>query len=293
MRLHDADSPVSRSGSPSIKVLMYHRVVTDRELSDRYWFCVHAEDFAKQLALLDHWGISTITFEDYRLFLRGELDLPPKAVILTFDDGYQDTYTTAFPLLQERGMKAVVFVIGERKIRTNIWDERIGLPSAPLMEDHQILELRQAGFEIGSHTMTHSDLLSLTEDNAWKEISRSRMLLEILLNDSVQTFSYPFGLANTNVKRMVENAGYDLACAGEVGAAVFGADPYEIKRIKIGSSTRRLGFAFRMLTPFEYLTSAYSKGRRLLGANGNGKHEPSTPAIARKKQKPINAEPQP
>lgn len=261
------------NGSSHIKVLMYHRIVTDRNLSDRYWFCVHADDFYRQLELLERWGFSAITFEDYRLFLRGELDLPRKAVILTFDDGYLDTYEVAFQAVKQFQMKGVVFALGERKIRSNVWDEQIGLPSAPLMEGHHLLEMHMEGFEIGAHTMTHRELISLPEDAVWQEVTRSRMLLEILLNDKVLTFSYPFGSANPGVKRLVANAGYDLACAGEAGAAAFGADPYEIKRIKISNTTGTIGLALRVLTPFEYLTSAYTKGRALFGkGEGNGVH---------------------
>ena len=274
-------------GPLSVKVLMYHRVVADRTLSDRYWFCVHVDDFRRQLELLEQWGFSSITFEDYRLFLRGDLDLPPKTVILTFDDGYLDTYTNAFPLVQEFRMKAVVFALGERKIRTNVWDELKGYPSAPLMEGHQLLEMHLAGWEIGSHTLAHHDLSQLSGDGLWKEVSRSRMLLEILLNDKVLTFSYPFGIASPRAKEMVASAGYDLACAGEAGVAAFGADPLEIKRIKISNSTGSLGLAFRVLLPFEYLTSAYAFGRTLL-FGGNGKNGPAPRNGHKKETKTIS-----
>lgn len=260
------------NGELNIKVLMYHRIVTDRALSDRHWFCVHVNDFERQLGLLDRWGFSAITFEDYRLYRRGELDLPRRSVILTFDDGYLDTYEVAFPVMKKFRMKGVVFALGERRIRTNVWDEHIGLPSAPLMEGHHLVELHMEGFEIGAHTMTHADLMSLTEDAVWKEVTRSRMLLEILLNDRVLTFSYPFGSTDGRIKSIVANAGYDFACAGEAGPAVFGADPLEIKRIKISNSTGTIGLALRVLAPFEYLTAAYTKGRSLFGNGKNGHH---------------------
>src|SRR3989442_11286266 len=143
---------------------MYHRIVVKKSLSHDHWTCVHIDDFRRQLGLLDRWRFTPITFQDYRLFLQGELSLPRKPVILTFDDGYLDTYTTAFPLLQEFGVKAVVFVLADRRIRTNFWDRHFNLPHAALMERHHVIEMHEAGWEIGSHSLSHADLTQLPED---------------------------------------------------------------------------------------------------------------------------------
>src|ERR1051325_2195833 len=105
-------------GEPAnIKVFMYHRIVDDARLSDSQWTCLHIKDFRKHLELIDRWGFTTVTFNDYRLFLMGELNLPKKPIILTFDDGYLETYRLAYPALQEFGMKAVVFVIADQSIK--------------------------------------------------------------------------------------------------------------------------------------------------------------------------------
>ncbi|HEY6193299.1 MAG TPA: polysaccharide deacetylase family protein [Bacteroidota bacterium] len=240
-------------GNPRmIKVLMYHRIVEEKSLSEAYWTCVHVREFQKQLELLDRWGFTPITFNDYSLFLQGELNLPRKPVILTFDDGYRDTYDVALPLLQEFGAKAVVFVLGYQGAATNFWDRSESLPEVALMDRRQIVELHQAGFEIGSHSLNHTKLTALTDYDAWQEISRSRILLEILLNSPVRSFSYPYGSLNPYVKEMVEHAGYDIACGVSTGPANFGEDPYEIRRITILNTTTTSGFALRLLTPFQY-----------------------------------------
>src|SRR5260221_5521386 len=106
--------------SRKIKVLMYHRVVDDERLARAHWMCTHIRDFRNQLRLLDRLGFTTITFDDYRLHLQGEVNLPRRPVILTFDDGYLDTYEAAFPALRESGMKAVVFVVADQQIMYNI-----------------------------------------------------------------------------------------------------------------------------------------------------------------------------
>jgi peptidoglycan/xylan/chitin deacetylase (PgdA/CDA1 family) len=242
---------VNDEGSPRvIKVLMYHRIVDTEQLSRTHWTCVHTQEFRRHLQLLDHWGFTAITFDDYRLYLAGELNLPRKPVILTFDDGYLDVYKNAFPILKEFGMKAVVFVLGNREIKKNFWDEPLGLPTASLMGEQEILELHAAGFEIGSHTMNHAALTMLSEEEAWEEISRSRMVLEILVNSSVRTFCYPYGNVNGSIKKMVEDAGYTVACSVYTGPATFGIEPFETRRITIPGALGTIGFGIRLSAPY-------------------------------------------
>jgi peptidoglycan/xylan/chitin deacetylase (PgdA/CDA1 family) len=254
-----------------IKVLMYHRIVDDRRVSEKHWTAVHVQDFRRQLELLDQWGFTPITFRDYRLFLEGRLDLPKKPIILSFDDGYLDTYELALPVMLDMGFKAVIFVLGEKKIKSNYWDRHLEIPDAPLMVGRQIVELHEAGFEIGSHSLTHPKLPELAEDELWEQVCRSRILLEILLDSPVHTFSYPYGLLNPAVKEAVKNAGYRFACAVGSGPAVFGDDHFEIRRITVLGRTTTAGFALRLLTPFQY----YEWTRRKAGDAFRGTFKPS------------------
>jgi peptidoglycan/xylan/chitin deacetylase (PgdA/CDA1 family) len=248
---------------------MYHRVIDDKEAHCRHWTCVHARDFSRQLASLERLGFAAITFEDYRLYLAGELNLPRKPVILTFDGGYMDTYENAFPLLQEYGMKAVVFTIGNRHIKTNVWGQALGMPTGLLMESQQLIEMHAAGFEIGAQSMNHTRLTALSGEEAWEEISRSRMLLEIMLNAPVRSFAYPYGHASRAIKRMVKDAGYSHACSALTGPAAFCADPYEIRRIAIRGATGLVGFEMRMLIPFQdYEWLRWKMSRTYSGLDG-------------------------
>jgi peptidoglycan/xylan/chitin deacetylase (PgdA/CDA1 family) len=237
-----------------IKVLMYHRVVSDREMAESYPFCVHKDEFKKHLEVIDHLGYTPVTFNDYKLFTEGEIELPKKPVIITFDDGYQDTYTNAYPLLLEYGMRAVIFVMGDRSLETNVWDQSDNeIPVALLMNNDQIRELHAKGFEIGAHTMKHDDLQQLSGEDIYKELKGTKMILESLLDSPVQSLSYPFGSVNTQVKRLAQDAGYDFACSVYSGPAQFGDDPYEIRRLTIYNSTTLPGFIMRLKTPFEYV----------------------------------------
>jgi peptidoglycan/xylan/chitin deacetylase (PgdA/CDA1 family) len=248
-----------------IKVLMYHRITDDRRIaaSAKDW-CVGSSAFRRHLELLDWLGFTAITFNDYRLHLAGELNLPKKPVILSFDDGYEDTFEIAFPLLEEFGMKGVVFVLGDRTIASNAWDLPEGLANIRLMSDKQILEMHSAGHEIGSHSMSHPRLTQLPRSSAWDEISRSRILLEMLLNAPIKSFAYPYGLVNQTLKNMVADAGYSLACSTYTGPGKFGVDLFELRRMSVTGSVRSFGFCIRMLTPYTRYEWLKRKVKQLL-----------------------------
>lgn len=218
-----------------IRVLMYHNIPAQKPAQVGPSFAVQASSFRRQLELLERWGYTSITFEDLHLCLAGELVLPKKPVIMTFDDAYADVYEVAFPMLREFGMKAVVFVLADRSIRKNVWDNDYGAVY-PLVTDEQILEMKAAGFEIGSHTINHPRLTSLVEKDAREEIARSRILLEILLNAPVHSISYPFGIVNERLKQMTVEAGYLIGCGSWSGPALFGRDLFEIRRILVADT---------------------------------------------------------
>lgn len=244
------------------KVLMYHRIVDTEQHSGSEFTCLHVDEFRRQLELLDRFHYTPITFEDYRLFQEGRLQLPQKPVILTFDDGYLDTYRLAYPLLKEYGMKAVVFVLGDRSIRKNRWDlGKGGFSEASLMTDNHILELYNSGFEIGSHTLSHSNLNELSPDECFREVHKPKIILEALLGGPIQSFSYPYGVVNPGIKKQIYRAGYRFACSVYSGPAQFGLDPLEIRRITVSNSISTIGFVARLVAPYEYLEWIWWKSR--------------------------------
>jgi peptidoglycan/xylan/chitin deacetylase (PgdA/CDA1 family) len=166
----------------------------------------------------------------------------------------------------------VYFVLGDRKIKTSVWDTYSCGTTLPLMNDEQILELHEAGFEIGSHSMAHGNLPSLKREQAWEEISRSRMSLEILLNAPVRNFAYPYGMVNQTIKEMVKDAGYTFGCATYTGPPQFGSDRYEFRRILIPGKIGIIGFALRVRIPYQYYTFAIWKYRNALLSKTNSEN---------------------
>lgn len=242
----------------NIKVLMYHRVLKQKPEKDTKWHYVTMDNFEKQMKLLDKLGYTTVTFADYVLFREGKLTLPKKSIILTFDDGYQDIYDNALPIMQKYNIRAVLFVMGNRRLRSAEWDQKEGEDPCYLMSDDQIKETDSLGFEIGAHSMNHLNLINLSSEELKYEIMRSKSKIESILEKPVYTFSYPYGSVDKRVQEVALNSGYEFACGVYTGPASFVQNTHDIRRIAIKENTGILVFFIRVVTPFQYLQFYYS-----------------------------------
>lgn len=246
-----------------LKVLMYHRIVDDKDLADKSRLCVHTGVFRNHLAMLTKLGFTPVTFRDIKLFMDGEIRLPKKPVVITFDDGYLDTYNKARPLLIEFGMRAVIFVLGDRNLIDNVWDKpNSNVPVAPLMRDYHIKELHEKGFEIGAHSVNHSDLRKKTWKEVYSEVKKSKLILESILGSPVLSFAYPYGSVNSKVKQITKECGFYFACSVYSGPATFGKDLFEIRRLTITNSATAGNFFLRLKTPYEYAEWLWWKIKR-------------------------------
>lgn len=111
--------------------------------------------------------IQTLTFRDLKAIIEGRRKQPEKAVILAFDDGHLDHYTNAYPILKKHGAKAVFFIISGKPDQDSKFANR-----------DQVKELADAGFEIGSHSVSHLNLTSLGNTQLIEELSGSKAKLE-------------------------------------------------------------------------------------------------------------------
>ncbi|MEX0721754.1 MAG: polysaccharide deacetylase family protein [Balneolaceae bacterium] len=245
----------------NIKILMYHRVIKSGEQNNATFYDVREEDFRQQLQILDSFNFTPITFEDYNLYLDGKLTLPKKPIILTFDDGHTDMKETALPVLREFGMKAVVFVLGNRKMKYAEWDQKKKNGKTRLMSDDQILDIRAEGFEIGAHSMTHPTLPNLTTDELKGEVLGAKYAIEDLLGEEVSSFAYPFGRVNKKVQSTVAESGYKFGCGVYTGPPRFGDNDYDIRRLAITYNINTVRFLLRLLTPYQYVEWMYGKLR--------------------------------
>jgi peptidoglycan/xylan/chitin deacetylase (PgdA/CDA1 family) len=200
-------------------------VVTDERDFVRRAMSIRPDVFERQLVYLREKGYTFITLDELSAAAANQGALPEKPIILTFDDGYRDFYTEAWPILERHQIKATVFVVANF----------IG-KDANYMDEPQIQELVSSGLvEIGSHTLSHRYLTSMETTEAEKEIGESKRLLEERFGVAVNHFAYPGGYNNADLAQVVAAAGYSTAVGTQKGEATNGSDLYHLPRLRVGN----------------------------------------------------------
>jgi peptidoglycan/xylan/chitin deacetylase (PgdA/CDA1 family) len=190
--------PPATALSGLVPILMYHYIRTVDPASDPigYALSVTPELFEQQMAWLHDQGYTPMRMDVLARCLGGEPVCPARPVALTFDDGYEDAFSAALPVLQRYGFSATFYIIS-------------GLVGhAGYMTWEQLAGLRDAGMAIGAHTIDHLDLTSLDPTESNRQIVESKADLERALGISVQSFCYPTGLYNATIIEQVRAAGF-------------------------------------------------------------------------------------
>ncbi|MBI4530271.1 MAG: polysaccharide deacetylase family protein [Candidatus Latescibacteria bacterium] len=200
--------PQSVIDSPPI--LTYHKVERRPELGITW---ISPERFERHIRFLQEFGYATIHLREAAALLRGGTVLPPSIIAITFDDGYQGILDSALPVLQQCGFTATVFVVTGYVGRMNTWDVNLGWRAFPHLDWEGLGRLLDADVEVGSHTVSHRDLTTLSCDQASEEIEGSREELRRRLGVQADILSYPFGRYNDAIIALTKRAGYAAACS--------------------------------------------------------------------------------
>ena len=167
--------------------------------------------FRRQMSYLKKQGFVFYTASELIQYFQQQGEFPPKGIALTFDDGWKDNYTNAFPVLKQLGIKATIFIIpssiGQVFSGATAEGEQ---PHAHLSRD-EILEMARHGIEFGSHTMNHRLLNKISETEVRSEVEDAKREIESLLQKPCLTFAYPAGLFSEPAQRAVEQAGHIAA----------------------------------------------------------------------------------
>ncbi|MBA3867213.1 MAG: glycosyltransferase [Solirubrobacterales bacterium] len=217
-------------------VLAYHAIADlrgDRLLAP---YGVPAPLFGRQLDALLAAGWSFVDLEAVVAALGGERPLPEKAVLLTFDDAYEDLRDAALPELERRGIPAVAFAVADRVGDTNSWDEAIGGASIGLLDAEGLREIAARGVEVGSHGMTHTSLAGLGAERLEQEVAGSARRLESMGLPRPRSFSFPYGESDPEAEAAVEAAGCRVSFTVTPGLVGFGSDRHALPRIQIGAA---------------------------------------------------------
>jgi len=225
----EAVGPVSTAPMASqltlrVPILMYHYIRVNPNPVDRIGagLSVNPDLFGRQMAYLAEAGFTPVTLADvYAAWTVGG-PLPPKPVVLTFDDGYRDFFTAAYPVLKARGFRATVYVIVDFLDRPAYltWEMLSTLVSEGLVT-------------VGSHTLTHPDLTTVTPDRARREIFLSKQRLEERLGVAVADFAYPAGRYNPTVAGLVDAAGYQTAVTTRPGNILRLEQRFTLPRVRV------------------------------------------------------------
>lgn len=159
-----------------------------------------------------------------------------KRLIITFDDGFDNFFNLAFPVISKYNNKVIIFITTgfiDKDVPSSVFYP--GLIANPLSWS-QIREISDAGVEIGSHTITHPKLPCLDKKKAYIEISDSKKIIEDRIGKEVKSFAYPYGSRgsfNDSIKSMVVSAGYERAYANIMGFNAPDSDSFELKRVRV------------------------------------------------------------
>lgn len=177
-----------------LPVLVYHKIghpPAGSELGDLW---VSPEKFRSQVAWLLKHGYTPILFSDLLKAHQDKKDLPRKAVLITFDDGYENNYRYAYPILKELGAKGNIFVVFNTIGKANLWHDTRTEPWLNMATLPMLKEMQESGvIEFGSHTMHHPNLEKLPFDDAVWEMRESKKQLEAAFGAPICAFAYPYG----------------------------------------------------------------------------------------------------
>ncbi|MDQ3187372.1 MAG: polysaccharide deacetylase family protein [Pseudomonadota bacterium] len=172
-----------------VPILTYHSIDSSGSV-----LSVRPADFRAHLASLAANGFSAIRFDQLVDAFEGRAALPPKPVVLTFDDAFANFHEHAAPALRAAGFPATVFVVAGLVGKSSNWPgQGTSIPRLPLLDWPALRELAAAGIEIGSHTFTHPHLDRMAADRLEHELAGSRRALEDGAGVPVTTLAYPFG----------------------------------------------------------------------------------------------------
>ncbi len=220
-----------------VPILMYHSI--SQQATPRFKrFVVTPATFTAHIAYLHEQGCTPITVTQWTQWIANvDVPLPPRPVILTFDDGFADFYTAGLPVLHQHNFTATLYVTTAYMGGTSTWLWREGEAHRPVLDWGQLAEICASGVECGAHSHTHPHLDMVPPATAVDEIVRSKQLLEEHLKQPILSFAYPYGHYSRRVRQQVQAAGYTSACAVNYTFSSMTDDCFALSRLIVTEET--------------------------------------------------------
>jgi peptidoglycan/xylan/chitin deacetylase (PgdA/CDA1 family) len=216
-----------------IPILLYHSI-SDSPRGRFASFTVSRATFWKHLDRLVELGFTTVTVGQLIERRSAGDPLPHRTAVITVDDGFAD-FADAWPELTGRGLNATLYVTAAKIGETSRWLAPLRAGDVQMLSAAQLQQLAADGCEIGAHSLTHPQLDCLSLAAASAEIRQSKIVLEQILGQPVDTFAYPYGYHSRAVKQLVVAAGYTSATAVRNSVSHGQDDPYALARVTVMS----------------------------------------------------------
>lgn len=231
---------LSEAGTHGPVMLMYHAIVPDGGTPTWPW-AVSVARFRAQIAILKDAGWQTPTMHE---LVTNPARYTGRTAVITFDDGYVDNLA-ACEELDRNNQRASWFIVSGSVGMPPAWPAD-GRPAGRLLNTDELRQLKAAGMEIGSHTVSHARLPTLDAAALQAELRESKRALEDVLGQSVHSFAYPYGQWDDRSEAAVKEAGYAAACTTRTGWALRDGDRYRIRRLTVFNHDTAASFARKL-----------------------------------------------
>lgn len=243
-----------------VPILMYHSISASTESTHPYFRTVTTpEVFAWHMQHLHDNGYSAVSVSDALRCLEAPRRAGARPVAITFDDGFRDFYSEAFPVLKKYGFGATMYLP-----TAYIGHAPQAFKGIECLTWSQVRELQAGGIEFGSHTVTHPQLKSLEAKDIAYEVGTSRAMIEQELGCAVKSFAYPYAFPETDrpfrerLRGILAQSGYENGVTTIIGTAGRTDDLLFMKRLPVNSSDdgplfkAKLEGAYDWLHAFQY-----------------------------------------
>jgi peptidoglycan/xylan/chitin deacetylase (PgdA/CDA1 family) len=246
------------NGRTPLRILYYHSI-SDAPIRSS----VSPAAFESQIEYLVRSGHHLLSLSDATRRLASGVPLQAKSVVITLDDGFDDNYENAFPILRRFGVTASIFLtvsyIGTDRLPTLTRTDFIPRP----LSWEQVKEMHVHGIEFGSHTLTHPMLSTIPLDEVRREVVESKRVIEDKLGTPVLFFCYPRGDFSVDVRNIVQEEGYLAACTTLPGTNSSRTDPFALRRTYVGRHDVSAEFARKVAGAYDLLQRGLHLWRRV------------------------------
>jgi len=214
---------------PNVKIpiLLYHSI--DNSGSS---ISITPKEFKTHMEYLKYNGYQTISLLQFVEWLYVDSNSPTKKAVITFDDGFKNNHTEAFPVLRKHGFTATIFLATDYINGISSWDKDKSIPEVPMLSWDEIREMSDNGIDFGSHSCSHRYLTRISKGELEAELLNSKSIIEARLKKPVRFLCHPYGDTNHRTQRIAKECGYLGAFGGLDFSLKNSSDNlYDLKRV--------------------------------------------------------------